>query len=282
MQAPMHLGYRMWIDLRTHRQFHAYYSGNYHDAFVTRLIRLMQPGACVLDVGANVGFYTVALAQAARRIESTLHAFEALPGNCDRLISNLELNGVATALRVWRMGLSNQERTARLTLREDFGARACSASIERGTNADAALSRVHSSRVHSLQAQSSQAHFSQVDVELRTLDHFAEDQGLERLDLIKVDMGGEEDLLLEGGRASFKKWRPILFMEVNKPCYSSRGVDLAARLAELLPSDYVTLKSDGGLGRRWRRTPDLEACQSLDNVFIVPEERLEQVVAQLV
>ncbi len=278
----MHLGYRMWIDLRTHRQFHAYYSGNYHDAFVTRLIRLMQPGGCVLDVGANVGFYTVALAQAARRIESTLHAFEALPGNCDRLISNLELNGVATALRVWRLGLSNQERTARLTLREDFGARACSASIERGTNADAALSQAHLSQAHSSQAHSSQAHFSQVDVELRTLDHFAEDQGLERLDLIKVDMGGEEDLLLEGGRVSFKKWRPILFMEVNKPCYLSRGVNLAARLAELLPPAYVTLASDGGLGRRWRRTPDLDTCQSLDNVFIVPEERLEQVVARLV
>jgi hypothetical protein len=88
-------------------------------------------------------------------------------------------------------------------------------------------------------------------------------------------------LLLEGGRASFEKWRPVLFMEVNKQYYSWRGVDLAARLHELLPPDYVTLKSQEGRGERWYEIPDINVCERLDNVFIVPRERLEPVLRQL-
>lgn len=268
VQAPMRLGYRMWVDLRTRSQFHAYYSGSYDDAFVTRLIRLIEPSSCVLDVGANVGFYTVALAQASRRLGGALHAFEPLPANYDRLTRNLELNnleldGVGAALKVWRIGLSNEARTARITLREDFNAGADTG------NASIVIS------------DSADAQFSQVDVELRTLDQFCSDEAVGRIDLVKADIEGHEDLLLEGGQKSFEKWRPILFMEVNKQYYQWRGVSLAARLAELLPEGYVTLKSRAGRGRSWHQIPNVDACEHLDNVFIVPRERLDLVLAQL-
>jgi FkbM family methyltransferase len=217
----------------------------------------------VLDVGANVGFYTVALAQATRRVGGTLHAFEPLPANYDRLTRNLELNGVGSALEVWRIGLSNEARTARITLREDFNAGADTG------NASIVIS------------DSADAQFSQVDVELRTLDQFCLDEGVSRIDLVKADIEGHEDLLLEGGQKSFEKWRPILFMEVNKQYYQWRGVNLASRLAKLLPEGYVTLKSHAGRGRGWYQIPDVDACERLDNVFIVPRERLDQVLAQL-
>lgn len=263
VQAPMQLGYRMWVDLRTRTQFYAYYSGKYDNAFLTRLIRLIQPGGCVLDVGANVGFYTVALAQAAQRIGATLHAFEPLPANCERLASNLELNGLATALNVWPIGLSSEERTAHITLREDFeaGGDTGNASIVIGDQAD--------------------KDFKRVEIQLRTLDRFCVDQAIEHVDLIKADIEGHEDLLLEGGKVTFERWRPALFMEVNKQYYAWRGVDLAARLDELLPREYVTLKSVAGHGERWFEIPSINVCERLDNVFIVPRERLEYVLRQL-
>lgn len=259
----MRLGHHMWVDLRTRSQYYAYYSGVYDCAFVSRLMRLLPPQGCALDVGANVGFYTVALAQAARRVQGTLHAFEPVPANCDRLTRNLELNGVATALQLWRIGLSNEDRTARITLREDFkaGADTGNASIVIGEQAD--------------------ADFAQADIQLRRLDQFCADEAIERIDLIKADIEGHEDLLLEGGRASFERWRPILFMEVNKQYYAWRGVNLAARLKELLPDQYVTLKSEGGRGQRWFEIPNVDVCERLDNVFIVPREKLEQALRQL-
>jgi FkbM family methyltransferase len=263
VQAQMRLGYRMWVDLRARTQSHAYYSGNYDNAFVSRLSGLIEPGACVLDVGANVGFYTVALAQAAQRAGATLHAFEPLPSNCVRLRQNLELNGLASALSLWDIGLSNQQRTARLTLREDFGAGADTgnASIVIGQQAD--------------------GEFPQVDVQLETLDGFCAARGIQRVDLIKADIEGHEDLLLEGGQKTFAQSRPLLFMEVNQQYYAWRGVNLAARMSELLPDSYVILKSDGGNGRQWRRIPSVDACGRLDNVFIVPEERSDAIRSRL-
>jgi FkbM family methyltransferase len=263
VQAPMDLGHRLWVDLRTSSQFHAYYTGRYDSPFLTRLIRLIEPHSCMLDVGANVGFYTVPLARAARRVQATLHAFEPLPANCDRLQKNLELNQIERDLTLWRFGLSNEPRTARLTLREDFGTGADTgnAAIVIGAEAD--------------------RNFAQVDIELRTLDGFCEQQGVTRLDLIKADIEGHEDLLLEGGQRSLRRWRPVLFLEVNKQYYTWRGMSLAERLAALLPENYLTFKSADGKGERWQEIPNVDVCERLDNVFIVPKERASQVLQQL-
>ena len=48
-----------------------------------------------------------------------------------------------------------------------------------------------------------------------TLDLFAEQVGLQRLDLIKVDVEGAEISLLRGGEATIRRFRPILMIEVN-------------------------------------------------------------------
>jgi len=92
---------------------------------------------------------------------------------------------------------------------------------------------------------------------------------------------GLEDLLLEGGQRSLRRWRPVLFLEVNKQYYRWRGVSLAERLAALLPENYLTLKSAEGKGERWQEIPNVDACERLDNVFIVPKERALQVLQQL-
>jgi FkbM family methyltransferase len=263
VQAPMDLGHRLWVDLRTASQFHAYYTGRYDSPFLTRLIRLFEPHSCMLDVGANVGFYTVPLARAAGRVQGTLHAFEPLPANCDRLEKNLELNQLQSELTLWRFGLSNEARTARLTLREDFGTGADTgnAAIVIGAEAD--------------------RNFAQVDIELRTLDDFCDQQRLTRLDLIKADIEGHEDLLLEGGQRSLRRWRPVLFLEVNQQYFRWRGVSFAERLAALLPENYLTLKSAEGKGERWQEVSNVDACERLDNVFIVPKERARHVLQQL-
>jgi FkbM family methyltransferase len=261
-EAPMRLGHRIRVDLRARSQFHSFYSGAYDDAFVSRLIRLIPDGGCVFDVGANIGFYTVPLARAVHLSHGTMHAFEPVPGNFACLEQNLQLNGVQDALSTWQVGLSNREGTAQITLREDFGAGA-------GTgNASIAISK---------QADGA---FRHEEIRLRTLDEFCREQGTERIDLIKADIEGHEDLLFEGGQASLHRWRPVLFMEVNKQYYAWRGVSLSERLSALLPKDYVILSSDNA-GREWREIPSVEKCERLDNVFLAPRERLVDVLARL-
>lgn len=86
-----------------------------------------------------------------------------------------------------------------------------------------------------------------------------------------MDIEGHEDYCLEGGRQTIAAHRPTLLMEVNKPYYEARGVRLDERLLPLLPENYVIFREIGG---RWTRSGSLDACSQIDNVFLVPVERL--------
>ena len=47
-------------------------------------------------------------------------------------------------------------------------------------------------------------------VEMTTLDEFVETEGLDRVDVIKLDIEGAEELALDGGRATLRRFRPRL------------------------------------------------------------------------
>ena len=84
-----------WVDLRTNMQLDAYYRGTY-DSELIGLIRslLTGPNPVFLDVGANIGSYTVAIAMAMRSRGQTGHviAFEPFEGNYTRLLENRVFN----------------------------------------------------------------------------------------------------------------------------------------------------------------------------------------------
>lgn len=77
-----------------------------------RLIRgLLRPGDHFIDIGANIGYFTV---MAARRVGEggRVDAFEPDPENRARLIANLQRNGVESRVRVHDVALSDREGRA--------------------------------------------------------------------------------------------------------------------------------------------------------------------------
>ncbi len=52
-------------------------------------------------------------------------------------------------------------------------------------------------------------------IALSTLDRFAAEQKLSRVDLVKADIEGWEMRFLLGARATIEKYKPILYLEVN-------------------------------------------------------------------
>ena len=62
-----------------------------------------------------------------------------------------------------------------------------------------------------------------------------------------------------------------MMMEVNKPYYAARHVSLDTRFLPLIPSGYVIHRRDG---RRWERIDSFDRCSVIDDVFMVPEEKL--------
>lgn len=229
VEARMKLGYRMVVDLRSGTEFLSYYTGDYDADRIRSMTRLFQPGWTVLDVGANVGFWTVPLARRLKALGGRVFSFEPVPSNFARLQTNVALNGLGDVVTTARLGLADHKGSVRVTLREDFANGA-----ETG-NAAIVFEREHD------------AAFDTAMIEIDTFDAAAPRLGVGCVDFIKVDIEGHEDLFFEGAAESVRRHRPIILSEVNQACLEKRDIDVPAKVEAMFrPLDFVFLGTDGG------------------------------------
>lgn len=74
------------------------YTGIYEWQVSSRMAALARSGGCLLDVGANAGYFS--LLWCGLHKSNTVEAFEALPANVARLRRNIETNGMNNQIRV--------------------------------------------------------------------------------------------------------------------------------------------------------------------------------------
>ena len=80
-------------------------------------------------------------------------------------------------------------------------------------------------------------------VALTTLDAFAAERGLARLDFVKADIEGWELRALKGGEATLRRFSPALYLEIDAACLARAGdtpADLFAWLAALGYRGFTT------------------------------------------
>lgn len=95
---------------------------------------------------------------------------------------------------------------------------------------------------------------------------------LRKVDIIKIDIEGHEDFFLRGAQTTVETLRPAILMEVNKPYYRARGVELDRLFLPLIPPNYSLFRQNRN---QWIPYSSFDECQELDNVFLIPRERLE-------
>lgn len=155
------------------------------------LPKICAPGQTTYDVGGNIGFFTVLLA---RFVGTTgrVFAFEPMPDNLHVLARNVELNRLANVQVVPRAVSS-----APATL--------CMEAAERYDSTYAVTSR----------AGDDAAPGTTIEVEGVSLDAFVLDEGHPAPDLIKIDVEGHEEHVLEGMRALAGAYGPLILCEVH-------------------------------------------------------------------
>lgn len=263
--AEMRPGHRMLVDLRSKTEFHAYYTGEYDAENLRAVSALADANWIALDIGANIGFHAVPLALTLKSLRGggKLYCFEPVPSNRARLEQNLELNGARDLCEIHEFGLSNAPGEAQITLREDF---------EFGSGTGNAALVIEDG----LDAQ-----FRTLPVSLKRLDDWVSERALSRLDFIKIDVEGHEDLVFEGALETLRRFRPILLAEMNNSYFQRRKVDLDARMGDLFaPLGYEFLRYFP-LERRWGKTRTLVKPQRAHDVFIVPRERTNALLEAL-
>ena len=257
VNAKMKDGTTILADLTTRTERISFYTGKYDPDFIGIIQNLFNPNDCFLDIGANIGFYSVSMGHFIRSKNGggKVISFEPFEGNYSRLINNLEVNDLLDICHPNKFGLSNKSDETFITLREDFkhGSSTGNAAIPTSKTFDEG--------------------FKLSPIKLEVLDEFWKNSTFvnDKIDMVKMDIEGHEDFCLEGGLETFKKHRPTILMEVNKPYYVSRQVELDTRFLPLIPKDYNIYRM---IGKYWVRIDSLNACKNLDNVFLVPHEKL--------
>lgn len=194
--------------------------GEWTEAEYTLLSHYLSPGDDVIEVGAHVGAHSLPLAKAIS--PGTLFAFEPQPLLFGLLSANLNRNRI-TNVRLHNMGCG--ENLATITApTPDYG---------RPANFGAFSL---TGRLDGIADVNQHAEFSLVSID-RCYD-------LNRLKLIKIDAEGMELEVLKGAENTIRLFKPILFVENERPAQSeallrwltAAGYDLYWHIVPLFPS----------------------------------------------
>jgi len=159
---------------------------------VTRLLyKLLPDKTCVFDVGANIGYYTLLMAQALRG-RGEVHAFEPAPIVSSALERNASLNDLRN-LVMNPCALADRDGRMDLFLPAD-GAWTNASLIEHFTP----------------QSQ-------RIAVQAMRFDSYCRREAIDHADLVKLDVEGAELSVLRGMGELLLKWRPDIICEVLEP-----------------------------------------------------------------
>lgn len=180
-----------------------------HEPLATALMAsLVRPGDCVLDIGANIGYYTLLLSRLVGSSGAVL-AVEPHPDNFRLLCQNLRLNRVDN---VW---------VAQLALAD--------------TEGNAHLEVSAASNWHSLMQDKSRPGAKVISVPTSTVDRLRELWG-RPIHLLRMDTEGYEAHILQGAKRTIAEDRPAMVVEVH-PAFL--GLEGGPRfLQELLAAGY--------------------------------------------
>jgi len=167
----------------------------------------LKPSMTVLDIGANIGYYTLMIARGLQG-SGQVYAFEPEPFNFRLLAANVKTNGYTNVTLVRKAVCEVDGEVHVFKDVDHYGA-------------------------HSLWPNNI-THLSSVErVSAITLDSFSE--SVESVDLIKMDIQGAEGGAIRGGERLLSEQHPILFFEIS-PCLLRHAGDDLQSIVELLQS----------------------------------------------
>ncbi|MBD2297294.1 FkbM family methyltransferase [Nostoc sp. FACHB-190] len=185
------------------------------------LNKFLLPGMVVFDIGAYHGIYSVI---AGKQISPTgqVYTFEPTPSHYRRIKQHLWLNKIDNVV-VEQLALSNSDGTTEFHI---------------------PVSGVMT--VGSLKPSlSSRGKLKAIKVETKRLDTYVEKQGIEKIDIMKVDVEGAEMLFLEGASHTIKRFQPLLILEAIDVSCEPWGYKASELLSKVKQDyDYVFYEFD--------------------------------------
>lgn len=151
------------------------------------ILRLIGPDSCVLDVGANMGWYSILIAKT--QPGATVHAFEPLPNTYVALLENVALNGVGNVV-THPFGLSSEKKDFSFFFYPEGSGNASSVNLTGRSDAQ------------------------EITCHVEVMDEIVGALGIARVDFIKCDVEGAELFVFQGGQKILARDKPVVFSEM--------------------------------------------------------------------
>ena len=207
-------------------------NGDYEEETRKVVMQTLKPGDVFFDLGANIGYFTVL---AANQVGPTgrVIAFEPTPATRSYLDRNVQSNGVGGIVAVEAFAISERRGTAY---------------FEVG----------HESECNSI-ATDGRSAAETIEVKTIGIDEYCEEKGLARVDMIKMDIEGQELKAIRSMLATNQRNPQLqIIFEYNAEVVSRSGEGVAeffdllssygfCRFTALLP-EPVDFKADANMG----------------------------------
>jgi FkbM family methyltransferase len=193
--------------------------GAYEPVELDLILRLIDSGSSVFDIGASVGWYAMNVSKLVADV--VVHAFEPIPSTFNYLRQNVEANEFHN-IRLYNFGFSNVEQ------RQAFYVPPGGADSASAVNLTERLD------------------VQTVWCDVKTMDNFIRENDL-WVDFIKCDVEGAELFVFQGGLETISRCQPIIFTEMLRKWAAKFNYHPNEIINLLQRMDYrcFTAKADG-------------------------------------
>lgn len=181
-------GARLALDLQSEKD---HWLGTYEPLVQDAIERLLQPGQVAYDVGANIGYTSLLLAEAVGPAGLVV-AFEPLLVNFRRLCENLDLNAQGKWVEAVNAAVGDQGGWAQFLV-----------------HSSGAMGKLSGSAGREIQYE------HEIPVKIVTIDDFVLKHDRRAPNLVKIDVEGGERAVLAGMRKVLRRYRPALLLELH-------------------------------------------------------------------
>jgi FkbM family methyltransferase len=222
------------------------YKGIWDADQLKTLAKLVRRGTTVIDVGANVGFYTRRFAEWVR------------PGGEVIAIEPEEVNFSTLKRVIARRGLVNV------------------LGIQAAASESAGSLYLQKNPFHPADHRIAAAG---VKVSAMTIDDVLRERGWPKVSLMKIDVQGAEERVLRGAMGTLRELRPAVFMEVDEAALRAMGSSAETVLDLMVSCQYEPHRIVNGGPVRVGRAEAARLCSNgtyVDLLFL-PEEQLKAI-----
>lgn len=213
----------------------------YEPSLVKLVLKYLDDERDVIDVGANIGFYTILFAKRLKRgkvlaIEPTLNALE-------RLYKNVQRNNVMDKVVVFEGAVSDyigKDQIKTLEGKEEY-----------------------STLGHWKHPSIKNENPTTLEIEVSTIDNLISRYSLEP-GFMKIDVEGLEHLVLRGSKTTIKTKRPIILSELSDPLLKENGSSSLEVINFIKSFNYIVVDAE---------TPEINPeSKEFTNILCIPKE----------